>query len=589
MKKVFGGVTFPAMVLFLVLLAACKSSKPKLDNANVVNARSMSDPDMLNPINLSSADGRYIANLIFASLLGTDPDNYSITPILAVSRPVITEVTEGPYAGNIRLDFEIRPEAVWDDGTLVTGDDYVFTIKAILNPKTNCQPLKPYYEWVNDIVLDTANPKKFSIYAKEKYFKVEEFAGGYIIPEAIYDPEKIMRKFKITDLNTDEKRNALKEDADITRFAEQFNSEKFQREKGGVVGAGPYEFVKWETGQNITLVRKKNWWGDQIKDNRDFVAYPEKIVFKVINDPNTATTALKDGQVDDYHGIEAKQFEELLKNEKVKEKIRLEYPSIFAYSYIAFNLKSPKLDDRRVRKAIAHCINKAQINEVIGFNKATPVETFVHPSQKHFNSSIKPYKYNLDSARALLDEAGWKDTDGDGYRDKVINGEKTKLTLDFLIPAGNKGREQTGILIKEDLKKVGIDLTITGKEWSVYLQAMDNKDFEVTYGAFTMSPTMSDPKQIWHTSAAVTGGSNSSSFGNAQTDKLIDDLRTELNEEKRIEMYKQLQEIIHHEIPAVFMFIPANRLGINRRFEAKITMLDPGYLYNEFRAVSENM
>jgi ABC-type transport system substrate-binding protein len=335
-------------------------------------------------------------------------------------------------------------------------------------------------------------------------------------------------------------------------------------------------------------VRKKNWWGDKLK-GRDFEALPEKIVFTMIKDANTATTALKDGQVDDYHGLEGKLYEELLKNEAVNKKIKLQHPSIFAYSFIAFNLKNPKLKDVKVREAFAHTINKKQINEVIGFNRGTEVETFVHPSQIHYKGDMKPYAYDLDAARKLLDEAGWKDTDGDGFRDKVLNGEKTKLTLDFLVPAGNKGREQTGIMMKEDLKKVGIDLTITGKEWSVYLQDMDNKTFETTYGAFTMSATMSDPKQQWHTTAAVTGGSNSTSFGNAKTDKLIDDIRSELDETKRIAMYKELQQIIHDEIPCVFMFIPANRLGINRRFDVKTTMIDPGYLYNEFKAVNTNL
>ncbi|MFN8300398.1 MAG: ABC transporter substrate-binding protein [Chitinophagales bacterium] len=586
MKKVI--ILSLAALSLLATLEACKGKKAGGSaNANVVNARSMSDPDMLNPINLSSADGRNIAGLIFGSLLGTDPDDYHVTAVLAVARPTVAEVTEGPYKGNVSLTFEIRPEATWDNGTPITADDYIFTLKSILNPKTNCQPLKPYYEWLNDVVVDSANPKKFTVYARDKYFKIEEFAGGYVLPEYVYDPEKIMRKFPVTALNTEAKRNALKENADIMKFADQFNSEKFQREKGGVVGAGPYSFEGWVTNQTITLVRKKDWWGDKIK-TRDFLALPEKIVFKVINDPNTATTALKDGQVDDYHSIEAKQYEELLKNEKVKEKIHLEHPSIFAYSFISFNLKNDKLKDHAVREAFAHCVNKTQINDVIGFGRSTPVETFVHPSQKQFNSDLKPYAYDLDLARKLLDEAGWKDSDGDGFRDKVINGEKKKLTLDFLIPSGNKGREQTGILLKEDLKKVGIELTITAKDWSVYLQAMDKKDFETTYGAFTMSSTMSDPKQLWHTSAAVTGGSNSSSFGNAKTDKLIDDLRAELDEDKRVAMYKELEQIVHDEIPCVFMFIPANRLGINKRFEVKTTLIDPGYLYNEFKAVNTN-
>ncbi len=576
-----------AILVPVVFVSSCKSKKKSGGSTTVINARSMSDPDMLNPINLSSSDGRNISGLMFQALLGIDQDNYQITPVLAVSRPQVSTVEEGEFKGGMKLDFEIRPEAQWDNGTPITADDYIFTLKSILNPLTNCQPLKPYYEWLGDVVVDSTNNRKFSVIAREKYFKIEEFAGGNVLPEYVYDPEKIMRKFPIRDMNTEPKRQALKENADIIAFANQFNSEKFQREKGGIVGSGPYAFENWTTGQNITLVRKKNWWGDKIK-TRDFLAYPEKIVFKMINDANTAVTALKDGQVDEIHGIEAKLFEELLKNETVKKKIRLESPSIFAYSFIGFNLKNPKLSEKSVRQAFAHCVNKKEINDVLGFGRSTLVESFVHPSQKHYNSDLQPYNYDLEAARKLLDEAGWKDSDGDGFRDKVINGEKTKLSLDFKIPSGNKGREQTGILLKEELKKVGIDLVITAREWSVYLQDMDKKNFEVTYGGFTMSSTMSDPKQQWHTSAAVTGGSNSFSFGNAMTDKLIDDIRSDLNDESRTAKYKELQKIIHDEIPCVFMFIPANRLGINKKFDVKLTMIDPGYVYSEFKAAASN-
>jgi len=581
MKKIIQ-LSLALVLITLVALTGCKGKKKNASTSNVLYAHSMSDPDMLNPINLSSTDGRNIAGFIFQSLLGTDPDDYHVTPALAVARPTQSVVEEVPFKGNVRLDFEIRPEATWDNETPILASDYVFTLKTVLNPKTNCQPLKPYYDWLNDVVVDSTNPKKFSVYAREKYFKIEEFAGFYVLPEYVYDPEKIMRKFPISELNTEAKRNALKENADIQKFADLFNSEKFMREKGGVVGSGPYEFESWVTNQTITLVRKKKWWGDKI-GGRDFAAYPEKIIFKTINDPNTATTALKDGQIDEYHGIQPKPFEELLKNESVKAKLNLDNPSIFAYTFIMFNLKNDKLSDKKVREAFAHCVNKQQINDVINFGKNTLVETFVHPNQKHFNKDLKPFDYDLEIARKLLDEAGWKDSDGDGYRDKVVKGEKKKLTIDFLVPNGNKAREQTGILIKEDLKKVGIELTITAKEWSVYLQDMDKKNYETTYGGFSMSPTMSDPKQQWHTSAAVTGGSNSSSFGNAMTDKLIDDLRADLDEESRVAKYKQLEQIIHDEIPCVFMFIPSNRLGINKRYKVKLTMLDPGYLLNEFQ------
>jgi peptide/nickel transport system substrate-binding protein len=573
-----------------LIMAGCKGKKADAttNGENILNARAMSDPDMLNPINLTSTDGRYTAGLIFMMLNGTDPKDYHLTPALVKERAKISEVTEGEWKGGIKLEYELRPEATWDNGTPVTASDYAFTLKTILNPNTKCVPLRPYYEWLADVVIDSANPRKFTVYAKEKYFMIEEFAGTYVLPEYVYDPEHIMAKFSIKDMNTNEKRAKLKENADIRKFADLFNSEKFQREKGGIVGCGPYEFVEWKTGQNITLVRKKNWWGDKINDSRDFIAYPDKIVFKVINDPNTAVTALKDGQVDEINGVDPKLFEELLKNETAKQKLKLDAPSIFAFTYLGFNMKNPKLSDKKVRLAIAHCVNRQQVNEVINFNKNTICESFVHPTQKHFNKDIQPIAYDLDAARKLLDEAGWKDSDGDGFRDKVLNGEKTKLAIEFKVNAGNKAREQTGIMLKEDLKKVGIDLNIVTREWSVYIQDMDKKNFEMSYGGYSMSSTMGDPKQMWHTASQATGGSNMFSYGNAESDKLIEDIRKELDENKRIEMYKKLEVMIHDEVPCVFMFIPANRLAINKRYTVEETLLNPGFIYNEMKLATNN-
>jgi peptide/nickel transport system substrate-binding protein len=572
------------VLLAVVMLAGCKGRKA----GGELKPRLFSNPDMLNPINSRDAQARYICNLIFQSIEGTDPENYSLTPVVALSRPTVTDITDGEFKGGIKLEYEIRPEAAWDNGSPITAADYVFSIKSILNPKTNCQPLKPYYEWVGDIVTDSANPRKFVVYGKEKYFKIEELAGGYILPEYVYDPQKLMRKFKITDMNTDEKRAKLKDNADIQKFADLFNSEKFQRDKEGVIGSGPYRLESWVTGQTLTLVRKKNWWGDKIKDNRDFVALPDKIVFKVINDQNAAVAALKDGQIDHYSSLPPKAYNELIKNDSVKTKVKLEAPSTLAFLFLAFNTRSPKLADKNVREAIAHCINKKQINDVIGFGMSTLVETFVHPLQKHYNGDIKPWGYDLDKARQLLDQAGWKDTDGDGYRDKMINGEKVKLNLDFKIPAGNKPREEMGLLIQEDLKKVGISLTITAREGTVYQQDMDKRDFELSYMAYTMDPVMGDPKQQWSTTESASGGSNMCGFGNEATDKLIEELRSEMNEDKRIALYKNLQQIIHDDIPCVFMFIPVNREATSKRFEVKGTLITPGVMYNEFKAMSSN-
>jgi ABC-type transport system substrate-binding protein len=107
--------------------------------------------------------------------------------------------------------------------------------------------------------------------------------------------------------------------------------------------------------------------------------------------------------------------------------------------------------------------------------------------------------------------------------------------------------------------------------------------------AYTMDPVMSDPKQLWSTSEAAIGGSNMCGFGNEASDRMIDDLRAEMDDQKRIAIYKQLQQIIHDDIPCEFMFSPPNRMATNKRFEVKKSMLySTGYLYNEFKAVNSN-
>src|SRR5687767_11051152 len=119
------GMHLPVLTLFLIL-SACNGGKKDDSNSKLVTlySRSQSDTDMLNPINLSSADGRYMANLIFAKLLEVDPETYELKAYMAVSRPAASEITdEGPYKGNLKLDFEIRPEATWDDGSPVTAED----------------------------------------------------------------------------------------------------------------------------------------------------------------------------------------------------------------------------------------------------------------------------------------------------------------------------------------------------------------------------------------------------------------------------------------------------------------------------------
>lgn len=573
------------LIAFTLVFTVLESCKGKLKgNEGTLNVHEAADPDKLNPITCSNIAARNINELIFSQVVGAEvTGNFDYKPILTKELAKISEITEGEFKGGMKLEYEFKEDAVWDNGTPITGYDYAFTIKIFLNPKTNGERLKSYYDWVGDILIDSANPKKITILSNRKYFKIEEFSGYYILPEYNYDPNKIMRKFKITDLNTSAKRDALKTNPDILTFANEFNSEKFQRDPKFISGMGPYKLDHWTTGQEIVLVKKKNWWGDKYASvSRDFIAYPSKIKVKIINDNNTALTTLKDGQLDAYPIIPAKDFSELEKNKSVTDKFNLVKEDRFAYSFLGMNLRNDKFKDLRVRKAIKYAIDKDKINKVLYNNEFKKTETFVHPVQSAYNKNLKPNGCDIVQSNKLLDEAGWKDTDGDGIRDKVINGRKTPFNVDLKFPK-NEINKNLCLILQEDFKKIGINLNIMEKEFTVLIQEQDKLQFEMYLGGFSIPERITDPKQLWHTANTKPGGDNKSGWGNAHSDALIDNLNAELNPEVRKKYYMELQELIYNDIPVIFLFNPINRIAISKKYEVETLMSTPGYKIQEFK------
>jgi len=560
-------------LLFIsTLLLGCKGGKKGKNEANV---HELSDPDKLLPYASTSANATAIERFMFQKLIDWDYDKGDFVGVLAVGKPNISN-----YGNGLKLDYEIRPEAVWDNGTPVTAHDVVFSFKAALNPKTNCEQIRPYFDFLSDVIIDSLNPKKFSVISNQKYILVEEYSGYWVIPEYIYDKDKIMRKFSIADLRDKQKQESLKGDRDILRFADEFNSQKYSREKGFVVGSGPYEFVEWVTGSKLTLKRKKDWWGRKANDEylKNYGTL-ETIKFRIINDWKTAATAIRGRELDVARGIEYKIFNDLKKDEKFNENYYAYTPTSPQYLYIGLNMTNPKLKDIKVREALAHAVDKEQIISTLLFGLGEPIESMVQPDKKYYNKNLKKFDFNLELASKLLDDAGWKDSDGDGIRDKVVNGKKLSLELSYKYNSGNDTRKNIGLIYKENLKKIGVDLNIVAKEWTVFLDDTKKHDFEMYCGAWVGDPNVEDPKQIWHTESA-TGGSNYVSYGDIISDKMIDDIRSELDETKRNALYLRFQEKVHNDIPYIFLFAPLERIAINKRYDqnsAKAYSVRPGY------------
>lgn len=563
---------FLSIVLAGLVLFGCGKKKEK----NEVVIHQLSDTDMLNPTNYQSADAGYYMSQMFQPLWGTNPMTLQLEPVLAKELPV-EEFDEATQL--LKYTFELREDAKWDNGEPITINDLIFSLKLYKAPQINNDQIRPYFELISDFITYPDNKQKGTIICNKKYILAKSVCGEfYAIPQYRYDPKKLMDKFTIKQLSEDIK--SVENDPQMKEYAAEYNSEKFQRQKGFIGGSGPYEFTEWVTGQRIVLSKKKNWWGDKYADKEyAYVAKPDKFVYTIIKDQTAALTALKGKRLDLMSGIKPKDFvEQMQKSEKVLENYNLYTPDQMAYSYFGLNMRNSKFEDKRVRKALAHLVDVQKIMHVIGYDMATRVNGPVNPYKKGaFNDTITPYDFNVEKAKAILAEAGWKDSNGNGTLDKVINGQATEFNITFTYNAGNDSRRDAALIFKEAARQVGISVDVVPQEWAIYIENQKNHNFEMFYGAWIGSTQPDDPKQIWHTES-INGGSNYVYFGNAETDKLIDDIRSELDETKRNDLYKKFQVIVHDQVPYIFLSSPKNTMAISKRFkDVKTFIARPGY------------
>jgi peptide/nickel transport system substrate-binding protein len=553
------------------------------DNPNVIN-HELSDPQMLNPVNSTDASATYIQSNIFQTLLGIDFKTLELVPVLATSRPEIIENNEG----GLNFVYEIRPEAKWDDGTPITAKDVEFTLKVIKAPGVDNYSAKPYYEFIQDIIIDEQNPKKFTLVTNSVYVLGEVMSGDYtVLPKKVYDPEGILDNYTLKQIS--ENFESLKEDENLKKFADNFNSEKYQREPQYIIGSGPYKLKEWQTGQKIVLERKKDWWGDAlVNENVYFEAFPPELIYQTINDQSTALVALKGGNVDVMRGIKPKDFKDLPNSPKFQANFNAHTPSQMAYAYIGLNMRNPKFADINTRKAFAHLVDLDKIINNVVYGYATPAIGPEHPSKKKFyNDKIKPYEFNPAKAKELLEKAGWKDSNGNGTIDKVIDGQLTEFEVTYIYNNGNDTRKNIGLLLQEEARKVGVKVNVNSLDWSIFLEKTKNHDFDLYAGGWVSSPIPSDPKQIWHTSS-YNGGSNYVGFGNDETDALIDSIRVTIDDDKRAVMLKRFQEILHEQVPYIFLYYPQERIAIHKRFtNAETSPMRPGYHVASFKLKEE--
>ena len=268
------------------------------------------------------------------------------------------------------------------------------------------------------------------------------------------------------------------------------------------------------------------------------------------------------------------------------ENYHSEFKDRYAYNYIGLNMKpdgikyKPFFVDQKVRRAMAYLTPVEEIIEVMAHGQATRQAAQISPLKSTYNDTLKLIPLDIEKAKNLLDEAGWKDTDGDNIRDKIINGVKTpfKFKLSYM---QSPTSTLIVLMIKQSMYKAGIVAEPTPMDFTLfYKNAMDH-NFEAMLGGWGGSAAYSNPMQLWHTSSWVSKGSNFCGFGDAESDELIKLANSSLDSSAHTQALWKLQARIYEDQPYVFLYSTKNKIALHKRFDNLNTYYErPGIALN---------
>jgi peptide/nickel transport system substrate-binding protein len=578
-----------APVLFALFFSACKN-EPKTQSGSTqdlsnftVNVRMEAAATTLNPYMPSPGYSRYVQQRIFQTLGELDPNTLEIKPVLIKTIPTLREVNEGAYKGMLAYEFEILDEAKWDNGSPVTGKDVEFTLKIIMHPGLPTEVYRGYFEYLKGLEVDAANPKKFTAYFSQYYMlMLESMCGVPIMPTYNYDPNNALTNIPLADFLDKTKSAELAKTPAAQAFAATFQEPKFINDKNFVSGSGPYRLESTDGDQGAILIKKENWWGDAATAKNPMLAtYPAKLVYKIVNDEAAVENLLKTDALDLAVQVSPAKFLAMKQDPALSAKYDFQTFGATQYNRWAFNLRNPKLQDKRVRQALAHVVDYDYLINNVNQGLAQRIVGPINPAKTFYAKDLPLYDFNIEKAKTLLAEAGWTDTDGNGVVDKMLNGRKTELTLDLLALTKAKVNELIAQSIQESAQRAGVKINIAAVDIDKLQAATKLGKFETAMYGAALHPGLPELYQTLHSASLAPRGDNRTGFKAA--DEVIAAIRTTKDEATRNALYVKAQEIIHDEVPEIYLYAPLQRIVVANKFDYVITANRPGYYEQMFK------
>lgn len=525
-----------ALVLVLSIFAtACSGNKndaggnvdpnKPVDGGSVTFTLFSAPKGIFNPIMYEDAYDAYVIEWAFEPLWDYN-EELQITTDLGLAEKV--EFSEDKKT----LTITMKKNAKWHDGEPVTIDDIIFTWETIAHPDykgvrfSQVAMIKGAQEKHDKKADKISGITKVDDYT----VKVELTSPIANILDQLWSwpiPEHVYKDVNVAEMGAD------------------------AASKSGKVGNGQFKVKEVKANEYVILERNPDYYKGK--------PHLDQIVLKVVGQ-DVAVAALKKGEVDFLEQVAPKEFDQLSKDPNVVVK---EVPD-FGYQYLGFNHNSPKLQDKKLRQAIAYAINRKAMVDGLLKGHGYVLNQHIPSASWAYNEKLEnAYPYDVEKAKALLAEAGYKDVNNDGFVEDP-QGKPFSLKLDY--PTGNPVREQSAPIIAQDLKKAGIKVDVAQpREVAAHYEAVEQDKVEMYLAGWSLTPDP-DPTGIWLSTDAF----NYLNYKNPKSDQLIKDAVTKpeaFTEEGRKKLLEEWTNLINDEVPQVFLYGQNEIYAISKRVQ----------------------
>lgn len=478
----------------------------------------LEDIDSFNPFLASSATASEVHDQIYPRLMNEQPNYYDGVPTFT---PQIAESWE-IAPDNLSIRFRLR-ECTWSDGVPMSSEDVRFSLQAAKSPDV---------AWVGHSIVDfiqdveVHDARTFTVrYTKAQPYNIMDINDVQVLPKHTFG---------------------------TVPFSKWQGYGEWPALAIRACG-GPFILTRHDPGERIVCARNPSYW-DAPKP------YVDRLVFVRFGSMGVMLSALLAGQLDVMLSVQPEQAGRVLETPHLQ---LYTYVSR-AYGYLGYNCKRWPFDDKRVRQALTHAIDRRDIVESIFAGHADVAGPIIIRSMWASNRAIKPHPYDPEKAVALLAEAGWsRGADG------VMAKDGKPFRFHLKTNQGNPVRKAICEYVQADLAEIGVHAEISLTDFNLMSEQLKLHNFDAYVGGWNIA-TKVDPKPTFH-SVSVDGRHNYVNFVNAEADRLIDQGRVmnildpAVRDEAKA-VWDRFQELLHDEQPYTMIYEPRGLVGVHERF-----------------------